>query len=109
MTTVAPLAHITGTVRWSVAAEIRTVVTGEPATVRLTPYWTEGLPLSVFRTVLVLDADGRELPLHKGGQDHIHEVLRQAFPDQWFDQPLDYDVATGALTIHRHNAWQAAS
>ena len=107
MTTVAPLAHVDGTVRWSVAAEIRTVVHGQPATVRLTPYW-EGRPLTKFSTVLVLDTDGRELPLHKGGQDHIHEVLRQAFPDQWFDQPLDYDIDAGTLTVHR-NTWEAAS
>lgn len=109
MTTVAPLAHINGTACWSVAAELRTIVTGQPATVRLTPYWVEGDRLSKFSTVLVLDTDGRELPLHKGGQDHIHELLRTAFPDQWFDQPLDYDVATGTLTIHRRNAWQVAS
>jgi hypothetical protein len=108
VTPAAPLAHIDGTARWSIAAELRTVVTGQAATVRLTPYWTEGKPLSVFRTVLILDADGRELPLMAGGQDTVHELLRSVFPDQWFDQPLDYDVTSGALTVHRSN-WAVAS
>lgn len=107
MSTLAPLAHVDGTARWSVAAELRTVVSGQPATVRLTPHWIDDKPLSVFRTALVLDTDGRELPLLKGGQDTIHELLRQTFPDQWFDQPLDYDVATGQLTVHR-SAWAVA-
>lgn len=108
MSAIAPLAHVEGTVRWSVAAELRTVVRGEPALVRLTPHWNEGTSLLDFRTVLVLDAAGHELPLLKGGQDLVHELLRQTFPKQWFDQPLDYDVTTGALTVHR-NAWAVAS
>lgn len=107
MSTVAPLAHIDGTVRWSVAAELRTVVRGEPALVRLTPHWNETTPLLAFRTVLVLDDEGRELPLLKGGQDLVHELLRSVFPTQWFDQPLDYNVTTGALTVHR-SMWAVA-
>jgi len=104
----APLAHVDGTARWSVAAELRTVVHGQPALVRLTPHWSEGDgPLTALRTVLILDEAGRELPLMKGGQDTVHELLRSVFPDQWFDQTLDYNVTSGALTVHRNN-WAVA-
>lgn len=102
MSTVAPLAHIDGAACWSLSRDLGRIAPRWPALVRLTPYWSDavGEP-HIWHTVLVLDEQGREVPLPRGAHAFIHEALRQAFPAQWLDQTVDYDVATGDLRLHR--------
>ena len=102
MSTVAPLAHIDGAACWSLSRELGRITPREPALVRLTPYWSDavGEP-HIWHTVLVLDSAGREVPLPRGAHNLIRDALWQAFPAQWLDQTVDYDIATGDLRLHR--------
>lgn len=99
---IAPLAHIDGVASWSLCREVQRIVHAEPALVRLTPYWSDATgKVRVWHTVLVLDTDGREVPLPRGAHLMIRELLRQAFPAEWLDQTVDYDIETGDLRLHR--------
>lgn len=98
----APLAHIEGAACWSLSRELGRIAPRTPTLVRLTPYWSDATgTVRIWHTVLVLDAAGREVPLPRGAHALIHEALRQAFPSQWLDQTVDYDVTTGDLRLHR--------
>ncbi|MFD7554177.1 hypothetical protein ACFV9E_06505 [Streptomyces sp. NPDC059835] len=107
MKLLAPMAGpLMATADESARVNVRTVLAGLHGPrifrVRVTPVmWdVDGTP-QLARSVLLLDGLGREIPTPRGAHKVVVDVLRAAFPDQWFDVACEYGVASGEL--HRYD------